>query len=101
MWSCGAGRAGGADLGGLLAVARHPERELALALQVGGLGVEPAHHRHVAVEPAVVVLAETLEIRQVLLGGFGGSEHPFRGEKLHRGQSASGTEALFIGLPPY
>ena len=37
MWSCGARGEGRADLRRLLAVARHPQRELALALQVAGL----------------------------------------------------------------
>ena len=42
MWSCGRAAIAGADLGGLLADARDPERELALALQVARLDVEPA-----------------------------------------------------------
>ena len=43
-------RAAGADLRGLLAEQRHPDAELALALQRVGLPVEPADQHHVAVE---------------------------------------------------
>ena len=39
------GGVGRADLGALLAVARHPEAQLALALQVGGLDVEARGRR--------------------------------------------------------
>src|SRR5690606_12613300 len=47
----------GADLRRLLAEARDPERELALALQVARLDVEAAHDDHLTVEveqPALV-----------------------------------------------
>ena len=43
-------RAAGADLRGLLAQQRHPDPELALALQRGGLPVRAADQHHVAVE---------------------------------------------------
>ena len=43
-------RPAGADLRGLLAEQRHPDAELALALQRVGLPVDPADQHHVAVE---------------------------------------------------
>jgi two-component system response regulator DevR len=44
-------RAAGADLGGLLPEQAGPQAQLALALQRGGLGVEPPDQHEVAVEP--------------------------------------------------
>ena len=48
----GAQRAAGADLRGLLAEQLGPDAELAVALERGGLGVDPAGQHHVAVEAA-------------------------------------------------
>ncbi len=45
-------RPGGADLRGLLAQARGEQAQLALALQRGGLGVEPAGEHHVGPQAA-------------------------------------------------
>jgi hypothetical protein len=48
-------RASGADLRGFLAQQRHPDAELALALQRVGLPVGPSDQHHVAVEAAQVL----------------------------------------------
>ena len=51
----GAQRASGSDLRRLLAEQLGPQAELALALERGGLGVDPAHQHEVAVERAQLV----------------------------------------------
>ena len=51
-------RTAGADLGRLLAEQLGPDAELAVPLQRGRLGVDPAHQHHVAVEAADLVGAE-------------------------------------------
>ena len=59
-------RAAGADLGGLLAEQLGPDAELAVALERGGLGVDPAREHHVAVEPAQLLGGEVaVELRVV------------------------------------
>ena len=65
----GAQRAPGADLGGLLAEELGPDAELAVALERGGLGVDPPGEHHVAVEAAQLLGAEV----EVELGVV----HPF------------------------
>jgi hypothetical protein len=50
--------AAGADLGGLLAEQLGPDAELAVALEGGGLGVDPPGEHHVAVEAAELVSGE-------------------------------------------
>ena len=51
-------RAAGADLGGLLAEQLGPDAELAVALEGGGLGVDPPGEHHVAVEAAQLLGGE-------------------------------------------
>jgi hypothetical protein len=78
-------RAAGTDLRGLLAEERGVERELPLALERRGLGVEAADEHHVAVEPAEVVGAEARDprpVRRVLLGRHA---TPVRRHELQRG----------------
>ena len=84
------GGVGGADLGGLLAVAGHPQGQLALALQVRGFGVEFPDHDHVAVEIAMVRLGQAIEVRQEFGRRIRRRERAVRGEKLHgrRGDGA-------------
>ena len=82
-----AGRAAGADLGGLLAVARHPEGELALTLQIGGIPIESAHDHHVAVELPEVGVAEALEVGEELGGCLVRRELTVGGEHLHPGHA--------------
>ena len=53
--------AGRADLGGFLAQQRRPEGEFTLALQGGGLGVDPADDHHVFVERAELFVADVLD----------------------------------------
>ena len=66
-------RPAGADLGGLLAEQAGPDAQLALALQGGGLGVEPADQHQVAVQPAQLLVGDVDGVRRVLdplaLGG--------------------------------
>ena len=58
--------AAGADLRGLLAQQLGPDAELAVALQRGGLGVDPPGEHHVAVEAAQLVGGEVeVEVRVV------------------------------------
>ena len=59
-------RAAGADLGGLLAEQLGPDAELAVALEGGGLGVDPPGEHHVAVEAAQLLGGEVeVELRVV------------------------------------
>lgn len=67
----------GADLGGLLAEQRGPQAQLALTLQRGGLGVEPAHQHQVAVEGAQLVRGGGERVVRVL------DPLAFRGEQLY------------------
>ena len=59
----GGERAPGPDLRGFLAQQRHPDAQLALALQGVGLAVEAAHEHHVAVE--------ALQLGDADVGGVG------------------------------
>ena len=66
-------RAAGADLGGLLAEQLGPDAELAVALERGGLGVDPPGEHHVAVEAAQLlggeVVVELGVVDALTLGG--------------------------------
>ena len=83
--------AGRADLGGLLPEQRGPQRQLALALQRHGLGIDAAHHRHVAVEVA--------QLRRVDVGHevpVGAADRPL---PVHRDQLDQAVEARPLGDP--
>ncbi|GAB7302670.1 hypothetical protein MAFF212519_05210 [Clavibacter michiganensis] len=74
----------GSDLRRLLPGARRPEAEVALALEVRGLEVERPREAHVAEEAAVVVLRESLEVREELLCGVARCELARGGQELDR-----------------
>ncbi len=87
------GGSAGSDLGGLLAVARDPERQLTLALEVARLGVESAHGHHVAIEPLVIGLGQPLESRQESLSRLGGRERAVRGQHAN---CVQGADVVFV-----
>jgi len=69
-------RATGTDLRGLLAEQRHPDAELALALQGIALAIEPAHQHHVPVQAAQQVRRHL--DREVVVAG----QRPLRRQQL-------------------
>ena len=84
-------RAAGADLSRLLAEQARPDAQLALALQRGGLGVQPAHDDQVAVEVAVFLVGEVDRVVGVV------DAFPFRGEQLHELRIGGGCVAVVPG----
>ena len=86
--SCGRSARPEPDLGRLLAEQAGPEAQLALALQRGRLGVEPADQDQVAVEAAVLLVGEVEVIVRVL------HPLPLRGQQLHQ----LGAAAARVGL---
>ena len=84
-------RAARADLGRLLAEQAGPDAQLALALQRGGLGVQPAHDHQVAIEIAVFLVAEVDRVIGVV------DALPFGGEQLHHLRIDRGRAAVFPG----
>ncbi len=94
-------RAARADLGGLLAEQLGPDAELAVALERGGLGVDPPREDHVAVEAAQLlggevvvelVVVDALTLRRQQLDELGSAVLLAGSEDLHQvGAKSSGV----------
>ena len=93
-------RPAGADLRGLLAQQRHPEAELALALQRRRLPVEAADQHHVAVER---LEGGGVDVRDVRVVGRAGHPLPLGGQQLDEVRALVGAaepgEDVLAGWP--